>query len=366
MTTTSARSARYATGGIYYDEARGLWVGTVEGPKRADGRRNRPKVYHRDKQTMIDKRDALRDRIRRGEASPAKGWTVRSWCEHWLAHIAPKASRQGYAKTCKNWIYPHVGSRPLAKLQPEHVDRMLTALEHQGLADGTRALARRTLSAALTAALRRPSMGLHYNAAKLTAAPPSPIRHDPLTVEEVERVLAQTADDRLHALAMLALTAGLRRDECLALRWDDVNLRRRTLTVTAAKTESGVRTIPLTAQLVDALKAHQQVQRRERMAAPFWADAGVVFATPAGTRLTGNQALHWWQAQTRAAGLGNRRFHAARHTCGQVMLDHGASLEVVSAILGHSSVAVTAKIYARPNMDALRTGADAIGRAYGA
>jgi integrase len=240
---------------------------------------------------------------------------------------------------------------------------MLAALESAGLSEGVRCLARRTLSSALTAAERDPSIGLRWNAAKVTKAPAASRKHDAMLPAQAAAILAFARLDRLYALAVLALTTGLRQAECLALRWEDVNLRAGTLQVVHAKTRAGVREVPLSPQLVDALKAHQAAQRAERMAATEWFDTGLVFTTTAGTALTASIATKWWHRQTRGAGLGTRRFHAARHTAATMMLNHGADLATVSRILGHSSIAVTADIYARPDARKLRAGADAVAAA---
>lgn len=359
-----ARSARYGTGSIHFDSGRGLWVGTVDLAPHPDGRRNRKRVTSRDRETMLAKLRGLQDRVANGERVQTDAWTVRSWGDHYLAHLAPAKSRDGYANALTYWVYPHVGKRQLAKLQPEHVDTMLAALEHQGLSDATRAKARKVLSSVLSAALKR-----HYvrdNVAKMTACPPQRRRQDPLTVAEVERVLAHVRGDRLEALAVLALAVGMRQGECVALRWSSVDLKARTLDVTAAKTDAGVRTVPLPAMVVDALKAHQAAQRVERMAADVWGDPDLVFVSPVGTAISGQWARRWWYKVTTGAGIGRRRFHATRHTAATVMLNHGTPLEVVSAILGHASIAITGDIYAKPSGDHLRTGADAIDRLFGA
>jgi integrase len=46
------------------------------------------------------------------------------------------------------------------------------------------------------------------------------------------------------------------------------------------------------------------------------------------------------------AGLGRWHVHEARHTAASTMLAMGTKLEIVSRVLGHSSVTVTADVYA--------------------
>jgi integrase len=43
-----------------------------------------------------------------------------------------------------------------------------------------------------------------------------------------------------------------------------------------------------------------------------------------------------------------------------LLLDRGAPLEVVSAILGHASLAITADVYARVTLDAKRRALEAL------
>ena len=77
--------------------------------------------------------------------------------------------------------------------------------------------------------------------------------------------------------AFLAVTTGLREGELLGLKWEDVDLKARTLSVrrTLSQTRSGLvfgppksgkgRSIKLTARAAEALKRHRKAQLEERM-----------------------------------------------------------------------------------------------------
>jgi len=369
-------SARYGTGGIGFDERTGLWYGRIELPPKADGSRDRRRVTSKDKNEMLRKLRELQQRVDDGEQLRTKHWTVRSWGEHYITHVAPEKSRQGYDNMLRYYVYPTLGKRDLRKLQPEDVDRLLLKLKTKhGLADGSRAKVRKVLSAMLTAAQYR-----HFvreNVAKLTTCPPQPKRKDALTVPEAEAVLAHVAatNDRLEALAVLALALGLRRGECLALRWSAVDMKAKTLEVVDAKTKAGLRTVPMPTLLYRALQAHAARQRVERMEAAVWGDPDLIFTTNVGTVISGRTALRWWGRMCKAAGIGpwidregvehGRRFHATRHTAATVMLNHDTDLEVISKILGHSGLAITADTYTQIEPELLRSGADTIDRVFG-
>src|SRR5581483_6543371 len=63
------------------------------------------------------------------------------------------------------------------------------------------------------------------------------------------------------------------------------------------------------------------------------------------------------RAACRRAGVKDVRWHDLRRTCGcRLLQDHRMSMEEVSAWLGHSSIAVTEKIYAFLEIDHLERG----------
>jgi integrase len=200
------------------------------------------------------------------------------------------------------------------------------------------------------------------NAAALVRAPRKTATHidDALDADQAAAVLRTAHGDRFEAMAVLVLTLGLRQGEVLRLRWQDIDLDAGTLTIKQAKTDAGARTIAVPAFAVSALKTHRARQREERMAAPYWDDPELVFATELGTPIGTRTALRWWHALTIQAGVGRHRFHASRHTAATLMLNNGVPLEVVSKTLGHAGLAITADVYARVRPELQRTAADAM------
>jgi integrase len=112
------------------------------------------------------------------------------------------------------------------------------------------------------------------------------------TPEQVRSFVARAeADgDRLYALYVLALSAGVRQSELFGLRWSDVDLDIAEITASVAvqgsrlrgvrldaepKTANARRTLPLITaaglSAVDVLRAHHKRQAEERLAAgPAW------------------------------------------------------------------------------------------------
>jgi integrase len=346
---------RYGEGGVQFDEARQLWIGTVELPPTTPGKRNRRRVTGRKKSEMLANMRALQANRDAGRPITSARYTVGRWLELWAADLLPRKlaeeSRRAYRRAVRLYLVPELGPIPLAKLQPVDVERMMRTMEERGLSDSTIAQARFALSRALNIALRQDPPLVPYNAVTRTDPPPEtePRIDDALEHHEIRAALDQVRGDRLAALAEVAISTGLRRGECVNLRWSDLDLDAvpPTLKVTTAKTKAGRRTLTLPARTVAALRQHRTAQLAERAAALIWDDPDVVFATTIGTAHTGRKLLDWWQDHTEAAGLGRLTFHATRHTAATLWREAGESLENISVMLGHANIGVTHKVYAK-------------------
>jgi integrase len=98
---------------------------------------------------------------------------------------------------------------------------------------------------------------------------------------------------------------------------------------------------------MEALRAHRARQLAERLAvADVWADRGLVFCDELGDFLNGVsiERCAYQRALTRA-GLPHKRFHDLRHTAATLLLEQGVPIKMVSAMLGHTSIAIAADIY---------------------
>jgi integrase len=139
--------------------------------------------------------------------------------------------------------------------------------------------------------------------------------------------------DHVTPAVLLALNTGLRRGEILQLRWRDVSLERRMLTVRGEGAKSGqTRHVPLNSEAAQVLKT---------WAADGTSGPGVaVFAgeTPE-TPLTDIKKA--WGALVGRAQLVAFRFHDLRHTFASKLAMAGVDLNTVRELLGHSDISMT-------------------------
>src|ERR671917_835029 len=134
----------------------------------------------------------------------------------------------------------------------------------------------RTLSRALKQAT---DDGLIPRNAAAPVKPPRPRREEmrPMNREQVRSLFEAASGDRLEALYIVAVTAGLRRGELQGLKWEDLDLEGGTLQVrrTLSEPKGGYifeapksgkgRNIRLTRKAISALREHRKRQLEERI-----------------------------------------------------------------------------------------------------
>jgi integrase len=190
---------------------------------------------------------------------------------------------------------------------------------------------------------------------------------DTYTEAEVQTLLASAAGDRLAHAWELAL-CGLRRGEIAGLRWADVDLEGRTLSIANNRVDAGGmavendpksamsrRTLPLPDRLMSVLKAAKARQATERLA--LGADGGAweyVVCNEAGLPYHPQVLSRYWQDAIKAAGLRPIKLHAARHTAATHMHLQGIPVAVIAAWIGHKDASLTLRLYAHSQDPALK------------
>jgi integrase len=372
-------------GSIYHLPAENRWRAALSWTDET-GIRHRRVVSGKTQADVRRKLGALRADLDRGIA-PVRTDTVAGYFTGWLERekqrISP-ATWRGRELHVRGYIVPALGTLPLSKLTPAHVEKMTAELVASGRSPRTAAHARVTLRRGLSDAVRD---GLvHRNVAALARPPRVPRRtiepgRDYLDASQLRRLLAVAAEFRIGVLVTVAATTGLRQGELIGLSWDDIDWSAGTLTVRRSmarawgntfelsppKTGRSRRTVNLASVTGDALRREQREQDTAREAAgTAWQDTDrLVFTDAIGRPLYATAVHRAFHELLRAAGLPRIPFHGLRHSTATALLSAGVPLRVVSDLLGHSGIAITADYYAHVESDLRREAADAMDRALG-
>ena len=256
----------------------------------------------------------------------------------------------------KNHILPGLGDIQLSELTVERVGEFLEerkyfgghrpeSPEYPGLGEHTMRHIHRLLQQCLDQAVHdglitdNPARAFHY-------PKPRKISANVLTPTEIEDYL--DAAERLGHLPMflLALTAGLRQRELIALKWGDLDVKKRTLTILEGRSveqrklveyKGRTRTIGLPLELVELLA--EEHARHPGSPLMFMHPATQKPYLPQTVRRLHSEIL-------KEAGLDHIRFADLRHTCAVLSLQNGMDTKEVSQMLGHFRTAMTRQNYA--------------------
>ena len=310
------------------------------------------------------------------------------------------ATRGRRASTRRNYqdalrpVRERLGMRTLQSITKgdieELVDWMMTAGRKRGGKPGT-GLSGRTarltlgrLSAALDMAVLEGKLA--RNVARLVTPPEHiPRERETWSKPEVQKFLAKASRDRLHAAWRLSLY-GLRRGEVLGLRWSDIDLKARTLTVNQSrvlveyqvrleepKSRNGKRTLPLDDAIVRALMALHKLQLtesaeagqayRDGLSQLGWYRGGEYVVTD---QLGSPVHPEWYSDEfgrlLRRAGLRRITLHDSRHTTLTLMEHAGVPISIISKWAGHYDSAFTQRTYVHASDDDLQQGRSALAR----
>lgn len=314
--------------------------------------------------------EAGRDLNRRREKV---GAYLTRWLEDTAAiRVSPRTLVE-YRSIVVNHLQPALGAIWLHELSPSDVQTMLNAVHRAGLSPRRVSHLRAVLRTALSDAMKVGAVS--RNVAKLVTLPTiDRERVVPLDPAQARALIAAT-DGTIHgAVFTVALTCGLRQGEVLGLRWQDIDFAAGTLSVRqslkslpgkvemgAPKSRNSRRTIPLPTAAADVLRRQRDRQTFDRHAAGgAWEDGDLVFANATGGPLSAWAVRMALKRALEDAGLPPVTFHALRHGCASLLLSSSVPLAMVSRILGHSTVALTADVYGHIGVEAMRVAATAM------
>jgi integrase len=350
--------------GVYADPKTGTFYYSVVVGKHPDGRPKRQLKRGFKTRGTADRarREVLlavedRNHVQRSRE------TVGEFFTRWLPaieHTVRPSTFASYAMNIRTHVVPALGGTVLQEIGPEALNAFYSKLLKGGLSPSTVAYIHVIVHSALDDAMRWGSVVRNVST---LANPPrrqsAKAAMRAWTKEDVSGFLTSLEGDRLYPVFLLAATTGMRRGELLGLKWGDVDLEasRAALqetrivinhlpTASKPKREDSRRSVPLAPETVAALRAWRARQAEERLAGgPEYATTDFVFTEPKGEPLHPAAVSKAFLSRLRKAGLRRIRLHDVRHTFATLALQAGVPLKVVSEILGHKDITITANLY---------------------
>jgi integrase len=276
-----------------------------------------------------------------------------------------------YRSLTKTHIIPHLGEVLIQNLTPRLITWFLNEMRESGQSPRSQQQARALLSIALKAAEEQEIIA--SNPVKKVRNPQLKQKNiSPLTIEEVKLLLTTYEGTYLSARLHIALLCGLRQGEALGLRWEDIDFKRDVIQIrqqmqkidgryqfTQLKTHRSQRDIAIGSGTHIALQKHRElVQEMQDSSSENWHALDLVFPNSTGAARSPMSDYDQWQNALKLCGISPRRLHDARHTAATIMYSQNIDIETISRALGHSSSAITSRLYVHSAQEPLRNAAN--------
>ena len=385
--TMSTKRRVKGEGGIYFDENRKEYIGTINNGKKADGSPNIKKFYsgkNGKKSDVVKKMTAWRLRHQGDYASTHDiklSEAILAWAEICKKPDLKPSSYDRLESIIRCQIIPRIGWRYVHELSDVVIRSELIApiMDQDELSVSTAKKAYNALNAYLKYAVY--TKVIQYHPMAIMKAPKKNKSIELNLDEEGEEVSTELALNRAEmkqlqsvlytkwktgarrfingAAVDLVLNTGLRMGEALALKWDDVNFEKKTVSVNKnlvlvrnrgkgdkkyklilqdkPKTEKGKRIIPLNTATISALE--------DLKACPGYHEHGFIIHTRNGNPVLPRVFEQMLELMCKAAGIRKIGVHALRHTYATRLFENGVDIKVISELLGHSSTEITYRIY---------------------
>jgi integrase len=350
----------------------GTWEARYSLGRDKDGRQIQKSIYGKERNEVAKKLNLALSLINSGDNVKESKTTLYTWIMDWLETFKkPNISDTTYEthySVIKNCIKDStLGNMQLAKIKKHHIQELYNKIkDKQSMAKRLHIILKDCLNEAVENKLLKKNPIGTLKAPK-TEKPNIRI----FTLQEQERFIRALDGCNRRVILLLALQTGLRIGELCGLKWSDLDLYKKTITVNRSlkrvkvvfdaktkgnttqmlertpKTQSSKRTIPLMDTAVKALTEHKKewkiIEMKHKL---VWKNEDWIFSTLDGGYIEPRNLVRTFNAVLKKAELDRINFHALRHTFVSRLLEAGENIKTISELIGHTDVSFTLNTYA--------------------
>ncbi len=293
--------------------------------------------------------DAVRGRIALGQWIPeeqAIEYTFDDLMEKFMKEHAPKrepATQRMYANSFKN-LKQFFQGMPLSRITPKAITEYMHKRLDSGVSIATANRDFAALSKAMNLAWKRWEWCKENPCIKVQKEPENNKVLRWLSQEEEDRLMAAAnglIDGQLTEILTIALYTGMRQGEILDLKWENIDLFRKTILIRKSKNKEP-RTIPM----------NQTVSRMLISMSKVMSMSGYVFTTQ-GRKMKFRNLMRAFYIALKKANIEKFRFHDLRHTFATRLVQAGVDLYSVAKLLGHKDIKTTQR-YSHHSVESVR------------
>ncbi len=396
------RTRRNNGEGSIYQRADGRWSGMATVGYDENGKQMRKAVYGKTRLEVVQKLSELTNRIANNNLDYVTNNNVENLMKEWMLvfkkqTVTPRTF-EGNFRNFKLHIAPKIGKMKIYEVSTMVVQKLLNEILEQGYSLATTRKVKFLINQfyeyaienkltnenpAIKTKVKSTERKIYDSENQYKAIPPE-VRDRFIT--------ALNSHDLLKPFCLTMMFGGLRVGEVLALRWEDLDMKNKTLkieygvtvvpkfdeegnikervtVVSDTKTACSVREIPLPDILINALeeyKKRQWIIGREHNV-DLLDKKSLIFPNNDGSVRTyyGMRCIFKRFLKTNNLTGYGIHFHGLRHTYSNMLFENNENPKVVQALLGHKSVKTTISTYNSVDKSYFKKATDLFNREYG-
>lgn len=287
-------------------------------------------------------------------------------------------TKEGYIQKIEKHIKPYLGNIYLENLKPLHLQNFYDEKLKSGKLDGKGGLSTRTVLALHRIIYSSLEQAVKWQLVIRNVAqavePPKAKKYQAkyLTDKQTEELIENSKNTEIYIPIILAIYTGARRGEILGLKWQNVDLEKgiikivdnlcvtkNGLIIKQPKTNSGIRTIAISNNLIKILKKHKIKQMENKIKlGEYYKENNMVCCYEDGRPFNPKRFSAKFHELLEKNKLQLIRFHDLRHSHASLLVKLGIKPKVISERLGHSNISITMDLYSHLYEEADRQVAD--------
>lgn len=253
-----------------------------------------------------------------------------------------------------SYIEPKFGSTPIREMSPLVIDEWIQGLK---LAATSKASIRSVMSVCYRLAALHQFVPENTNPMSLIRLKGVSKRQKPIQKLTVAgfRELLRALPEPIDTMVLVSGSLGLRVSETVALHWEDIDWKAKTITIQRKftfgelgdpKSDASRATLPLDDKLIRILKRWQKTTEGSELMFPS--------SRTGSYRAAGMILQDYIRPTAERLKLGRITWHTLRHACRSWLSAEGVELTVAKDMLRHADISTTANVYGHTLPDAMR------------
>lgn len=266
-------------------------------------------------------------------------------------------SRYTYENVLVSWIYPELGALKMPDITAAHITALLLGVQAKGKAHATVLKVYTVLQGLFKLAYKTDIIDRNpmdkVDRPKPRKDEYRDIVPESYTAEQVQQLLVALESEPLlwRTLVHVLIDTGIRRGECCALRWENVDLSTGVVTISGNLCYTPKKGVYLdtskTARRREVFLGEESIALLQKLRSEVsgGAESGYIFTNDGIKPINPQTPTAYLHKLVSKYNLPPLHPHLLRHTFASIAITAGADIASVSEVMGHTDKAVTLRMY---------------------